>query len=158
MIDLESMNQSLGLAQIKKIFGRDDVPSEAHSFGTWKSYLQHLQNQFGCVFFLLLHCSYDFEDNPTTTQFYTELLKWWSDVREKFVTERVRNNVWNNKEIRINNIIACFYIKKKSFELVLSKLLTFLRELNNVDSFKIISKKINRANSDIPQLPILEQN
>lgn len=66
-----------------------------------------------CVF-LLLHCSYDFEDIPTTIQFYTELLKWWSDVAEKFVTERVqRNNVWNNKEIRTNNIIACFYIKKK---------------------------------------------
>ena len=41
-------------------------------------------------------------------------------------------------------------LHKKSFELVLFKLLTFLRELNNVDSFKIISKKINIANSDIP--------
>lgn len=44
-------------------------------------------------FLLLLHCSYDFEDIPTTTQFYTELLKWWSDVAEKFVTERVQRNM-----------------------------------------------------------------
>lgn len=157
MIDLESMNQSLGLTQIKKSLGEmtshQKLTPVVHGKAIYNIFRINLD-----VFFLLLHCSYDFEDNPTTTQFYTELLKWWPDVREKFVTERVqRNNVWNNKEIRINNIIACFYIKK-SFELVLSKLLTFLRELNNVDSFKIIAKKINRANSDIPQLPILEQN
>ena len=80
MIDLESMIQSLRLAWIKRTF-------EAHD-STWKSYLRHLLNRFGGLF--LFHCDYDVKDIPITSQFYSELLKWWSDFREEFDTERDR--------------------------------------------------------------------
>jgi len=94
MIDLESMIQSLRLAWIKRTF-------EAYD-STWKSYLRHLLNQFGSLF--LFHCNYDVKDFPITSQFYCELLKWWSDFREEFDTERDRQNIlWNSKEIHINN-------------------------------------------------------
>ena len=94
MIDLESMIQSLRLAWIKRILGAND--------GTWKSYLRHLLYRFGGLF--LFHCNYDIKDIPITSQFYSELLKWWSDFREEFDTERdPQNIVWNNKEVRINN-------------------------------------------------------
>ena len=54
--------------------------------------------------FLLFHCNYDVKDIPIASQFYSEILKLWSDFREEFGTERDQQNiVWNNKEIRINN-------------------------------------------------------
>ena len=70
--------QSLRLAWIKRIFGTND--------GTWKSYLRHLLNRFGGLF--LFHCNYAVKDIPITSQFYSELLKWLSDFREEFDTER----------------------------------------------------------------------
>ena len=70
MIDLESMIQSLRLAWIKRTFETNN--------GTWKS----------LEAFFLFHCNYDVKDIPITSQFYSELLKWWSDFREEFDTER----------------------------------------------------------------------
>ena len=94
MIDLESMIQSLRLAWIKRNLGTNG--------GTWKSYLRHLLNWFGGLF--SFHCNNDVKDISITSQFYSELLKWWSDFREEFDTEKDRQNiVWNHKEIRINN-------------------------------------------------------
>ena len=134
MIDLESMIQSLRLAWIKRIFGAND--------GTWKSYLRYLLNRFGGLF--LFHCNYDVKDIPITSQFYSELLKWWSDFREKFDTERDQQNiVWNNKEIRINNK-PVFY--KNFFESGIIYVNDLLFHLNNTDSFNIISKTISRTN------------
>ena len=130
MIDLQSMIQSLRLAWIKRIFGTND--------GTWKSYLRHLLNRFGGLF--LFHCNYDVKDIPITSQFYSELLKWWSDFREEFDTERDQQNiVWNNKEIRINNK-PVFY--KNFFESGIIYVNDLLFHLNNTDSFNIISKKL----------------
>ena len=134
MIDLESMIQSLRLAWIKRTF-------EAHD-SIWKSYLRHLLNRFGGLF--LFHCNYDVKDIPITSQFYSELLKWWSDFREEFDTERDRQNiVWNNKEIRINNK-PVFY--KNFFESGIIYVSNLLFHLNNTDSFNIISQKISRTN------------
>ena len=66
------------------------------------------------------------KDIPITSQFYSELLKWWSNFREEFDTERDRQNiVRNNKEIRINNK-PVFY--KNFFEAGI----TYLRWLNRV--------------------------
>ena len=125
MIALESMIQSLRLAWIMRIFGAND--------GTWKSYLRHLLNRFGGLF--LFHCNYDVKDIPITSQFYSELLKWWSDFREEFDTERDQQNiVWNNKEIRINNK-PVFY--KNFFEsgiIYVNDLLFHLRRLERVFS------------------------
>ena len=78
------------------------------------------------------------------SQFYSELLKWWSDFREEFDTERDQQNiVWNNKEIRINNK-PVFY--KNFFESGITYVNDLLFHLNNMDSFNIISKKISRIN------------
>ena len=134
IIDLESMIKSLRLAWIKRTF-------EAYD-STWKSYLRHLLNRFGGLF--LFHCNYEVKDIPITSQFYSELLKWWSDFREEFDTERDRQNiVWNNKEIRINNK-PVFY--KNIFESGIIYVNDLLFHLNNTDSFNIISQKISRTN------------
>ena len=75
---------------------------------------------------------------------FTQLLKWWSDFREEFDTERDRQNiVWNNKEIRINNK-PVFY--KNFFEAGITYVNDLLFHLNNTDSFNIISKKISGTN------------
>ena len=123
MIDLESMIQSLRLAWIKRIFGAND--------GTWKSYLRHLLYRCGGLF--LFHCNYDVKDIPITSQFYSELLKWWSDFREEFDSEREQQNiVWNNKEIRIDNK-PVFY--KNFFESGIIYVNDLLFHLNNRDGF-----------------------
>ena len=80
----------------------------------------------------------------SSAQFYSELLKWWSDFREEFDTERDRQNiVWNNKEIRINNK-PVFY--KNFFESGIIYVSDLLFHLNNTDSFNNISQKISRTN------------
>ena len=62
--------------------------------GTWKSYLRPFC--IGLEAFFLFHCNYDVKEIPITSQFYSELLKWWSDFREEFDTERDQQNiVWN---------------------------------------------------------------
>ena len=81
MIDLESIIQSLRLAWIKRILGAND--------GTWKSYLRHPLYRFGGLF--LFHSNYDIKDIPITSQFYSELLKWWSDFQEELDREREIN-------------------------------------------------------------------
>ena len=110
--------------------------------GTWKSYLRPFC--IGLEAFFLFHCNYDVKEIPITSQFYSELLKWWSDFREEFDTERDQQNiVWNNKEIRINNK-PVFY--KNFFESGIIYVNDLLFYLNNTDSFNIISKKISRSN------------
>ena len=91
MIDLESMVKALRLAWLKRIFNAND--------GTWKRYLQHQLKTFGGLFFL--NCNYDVNDYTITSQFYRELLLWWSQFRETFATDlHWTNIIWNNKEIR----------------------------------------------------------
>ena len=93
----------------------------------------------GLEVFFLFHCNYDVKDIPITSQFYSELLKWLSDFREEFDTERDRQNiVWNNKEIRLNNT-PVFY--KNVFESGIIYVNDLLFHLNDTDSFKIISNK-----------------
>ena len=134
MTYLESMIQSLRLAWITRTF-------EAYD-STWKSYLRHLLNRFQGLF--LFYCNYDVKDIPITSQFYSELLQWWSDFREEFDTERDRQNiVWNNKEICINNK-PVFY--KNLFESGIIYVSDLLFHLSNTDSFNIISQKISRTN------------
>ena len=91
MIDLESMVKALRLAWLKRIFNAND--------GTWKRYLQHQLKTFGGLFFF--NCNYDVNDYTITSQFYRELLLWWSQFRETFATDlHWTNIIWNNKEIR----------------------------------------------------------
>ena len=50
-----------------------------------KRYLQHQLKTFGGLFFF--NCNYDVNDYTITSQFYRELLLWWSQFRETFATD-----------------------------------------------------------------------
>ena len=92
MTDLNCMIKSLRLAWIKRIFEDNN--------GTWKLYLQHLLEPMGSFFFL--NCNYDIKDYNISSQFYCEMLSWWSDFRDSFASQRDwQSIIWNNKEIRI---------------------------------------------------------
>ena len=94
MIDLESMVKSLRLAWLKRLFNDSNA--------TWKTYLLHLLKPVGGKFFL--NCNYEVSDYTISSQFYQELLLWWSEFRESFASESdCKIIVWNNKEIRIDN-------------------------------------------------------
>ena len=94
MIDLESMVKSLRLAWLKRLFNDSNA--------TWKTYLLHLLKPVGGKFFL--NCNYEVSDYTISSQFYQELLLWWSEFRESFASESDwKIIVWNNKEIRIDN-------------------------------------------------------
>ena len=94
MIELESMVKSLRLAWLKQLF--------SDSNATWKTYLLHLLKPVGGKFFL--NCNYEVSDYTLSSQFYQELLLWWSEFCESFTSESDwKIIVWNNKEIRIDN-------------------------------------------------------
>ena len=134
MIDFETMVKSLRLTWLKKIFGEND--------GTWKSYIRHILKQSGGFF--LFCCNYDVKDIPIRSQFYTELLQWWSEFQIEFAAEKDwQNIIWNNKDIRINNK-SIFY--KNFFESGIIYINNLLFELNNIDSYNVILNIINKTN------------
>ena len=70
MVDPECMVKSLRLAWLKRIFSGTN--------GTWKSYLQHILRSVGGLFFF--NCNYNISDYTIRSQFYQELLLWWSQL------------------------------------------------------------------------------
>ena len=76
MIDLESMVKSLRLALLKRVFNDSNA--------TWKKYFLHLLEPVGGRFFL--NCNYEVYDYTISSQFYHELLLWWSEFRESFAS------------------------------------------------------------------------
>jgi len=89
MIDLESMVKSLRLAWLKRIF--NDLNA------TWKTYLLHLLEPVGGRFFQ--NCNYEVSDYTCTisSQFYHELLLWWSEFRESLASgSDWKTILWNN--------------------------------------------------------------
>ena len=132
MIDLESMVKALRLAWLKRIFNAND--------GTWKRYLQHQLKTFGGLFFL--NCNYDVNDYTITSQFYRELLLWWSQFRETFATDlNWTNIIWNNKEIRIDKK-PIYY--KKYFDSGITHIHDLRLDLNINDSFSYVLNKISK--------------
>jgi len=94
MVDIESMIKSLRLAWLKRIFGDNS--------GAWKNYLEYLLKETGGL--VLFNCNYNVKDLTICSQFYTELLKWWSEFRnDNAVETNWLYQIWNNQEIRINN-------------------------------------------------------
>ena len=53
--------------------------------GFWKRYILHLLKPCGGFFFF--KCNDDIRDYPNLTQFYSELLQWWSEFREMSASE-----------------------------------------------------------------------
>ena len=134
MIDFETMVKSLRLAWLKRIFCEND--------GAWKSYIRQILKQSGGFF--LFRCNYDVKDIPIRSQFYTELLQWWSEFRIEFDAEKEwQNIIWNNKDIRINNK-SVFY--KNFFESGIIYVKDLLFGLNNIDSYNVILNIINKTN------------
>jgi len=90
MVDIESMIKSLRLAWLKD------------NSGAWKNYLEYLLKETGGL--VLFNCNYNVKDLTICSQFYMELLKWWSEFRKDNAVEtNWLYQIWNNQEIRINN-------------------------------------------------------
>ena len=94
MVDIESMIKSLRLAWLKRVFGDNS--------GAWKNYLEYLLKETGGM--VLFNCNYNVEDLTISSQFYMELLKWWSEFRKDNAVEtNWIYRIWHNQDIRINN-------------------------------------------------------
>ena len=73
MTDFETLIKSLSLAWIGRYLNENSAP--------WKSIFQYqLKNYGGTIF---LKCNYNIKDYEINSQFYRELLMWWTDFREK---------------------------------------------------------------------------
>ena len=137
MIDFDSMIISLQLAWLKRIV------SCSSNDGTWKRYLTYHLERFGGLF--LFHCNYDVSILPLNISlFYLELLQWWSEFRDTFSSEKDwRYIVWNNKQILINNKTVYY---KSYFEDGVVHISDLSFNLNNKDSFSLISNRISETN------------
>ena len=135
MIDLECMVKSLRLAWLERIFNNND--------GIWKRYLGHKLQPFGGLFFM--NCNYDIKDYIISSQFYHELLSWWSEFRETFASEKDWENIiWNNREICIDKKNQFFY--KNYFDCRIVFTHNLLLDLDNRQSYSIFSKTIKKTN------------
>jgi len=134
MVDIESMIKSHRLAWLKRIFGDNS--------GAWKNHLEYLPKETGGL--VLFNRNYDVKDLTISSQFYTELSKWWSEFRKDNAVEtnwlyRIRNN----QEIRINNK-PVFY--KRYFNYRIQTVGDLRFDLNNIDSHELIAKHIQKTN------------
>ena len=60
---------------------------------------------------MLFNCNYNVNDLRITSQFYLELLKWWSEFREEnAIYGKWHYIIWNNRDIRIDR--KPFFYKK----------------------------------------------
>ena len=83
MTDFETSIKSLRLAWIGRYLNENSAP--------WKSFFQYqLRNYGGTIF---LKCNYNIKDYEINSQFYRELLMWWTDFREKNVPELNGKNI-----------------------------------------------------------------
>ena len=74
--DFETSIKSARLAWITRFFREESYP--------WKAYLLYLLKDFGGDFFL--YCNYNINDYNICSDFYKEMLLWWSDLRAKYDT------------------------------------------------------------------------
>ena len=92
--DFETSIKSARLAWITRFFREESYPS--------KAYLLYLLKDFGGDFFL--YCNYNINDYNICSDFYKEMLLWWSDLRAKYDTSSsYKFVIWNNHEVRVND-------------------------------------------------------
>ena len=128
------MHDQILKAWLKRIFSLNR--------GTWKSYLRRLLAKYDRLF--LFNCNFDVKDFSIHSQFYTELLQWWSDFREDFTSIKDWNSIiWNNKEICVNGSPVYY---KNYFDSDFLYVSDLLFNLNNTESFDVIVKKIRNTN------------
>ena len=134
MVDIESMIKSLRLSWLKRIFGDNS--------SVWKSYLEYLLKETGGL--VLFNCNYNIKDLNINSQFYAELLKWWSEFRKDNANDTNWHYfIWNNQEIRINNK-PVFY--KSYFNNGIRTVGDLRFDLNNIDSYELQAKYIEKTN------------
>ena len=134
MIDLDCMIKSLRLAWLQRIYNVTEGP--------WKWCLSHLLAKFGGLF--LLNCNYDANNLRVPSPFYSQLLTWWSEFREDFASLKDWHNIiWNNRDIRIDGS-PVFY--KNFFLSDVVYLKDLLLNCNNIDSFEIAARNIEKSN------------
>ena len=98
-----------------------------------------LLTNFGGLF--LFNCNYDVKDISVPSLFYSQLLKWWSDFRKDFASAKDWHNIiWNN---RIEGS-PVFY--KHFFLSGVVYLRDLLLNCNNIDSFEIVARNIEKSN------------
>ena len=92
----------------------------------------------------LFQCNYDIKDVVISSQFYSELLQWWSEFREDFSSQKLYQNIiWNNKDIRINDKPI---FSKTFFNSGLTLVSDLRIDLDLTDSYNTIAKKIEKSN------------
>ena len=92
----------------------------------------------------LFNCNYNISDYTIPSQFYQELLLWWSQFRETFATEEDwKTIIWNNKEIKVENK-PVYYKHYVNARVICIQDLLF--SLNSTDSYKQLSKNICKTN------------
>ena len=104
--------------------------------GTWKNYLRHQLKYIGGLF--LFHCNFDIKDVFISSEFYSELLQWWSEFQEDLSSEKLHQDIiWNKKDIRVNDK-PIFYKSFFNSDLRI--------DLDISESYNIIAKKIEKTN------------
>ena len=73
-----------------------------------------------------------------------KLFQWWAEFRDGFSTENYwQSIIWNNKDVRINNA-PVFY--KTFFESGIIRVNDLLFDLNNINSYNLISTNAGKVN------------
>ena len=134
MIDVDCMIRSLRLGWLQRVF----IDSSA----TWKRYFLYLLEHVGGIFFL--SCNFDVKDFNLPSPFYYELLQWWPEFRATaFAEEKHYKNIWNNKEIKIDNK-PVYFKNYREAGITYTQDLLFDRDIKV--AFTHLSKKINKTN------------
>ena len=101
----------------------------------------HTELRWGLFFF---NYSSNISDYTIPSQFYRELLLWWSQFRETFATEEDwKTIIWNNKEIKVENK-PVYYKHCANARVICIQDLLF--SLNSTDSYNQLSIKICKTN------------
>ena len=87
----------------------------------------------------LFNCNYNISDYTIPSQFYRELLLWWSQFRETVATEEDwKTIIWNNKEIKVENKPVYYKHYVNARVICIQDLLL---SLNSSDSYNQLSNK-----------------
>ena len=104
-------------------------------------HIRYILKDYGGL--LLFSCNYNIKDLSITSQFYKELIHWWSECRGMFAEEKDwRYIIWNNQEIRVHN--KPVYEKYATFGIHCVN--DLLLDLDNVQSFNRAARNIARNN------------
>ena len=122
------MIKSLRLSWLKRIFSDNS--------GACQNYLEYLPKETGSL--VLFNCNDNAKDLAISSQFYVELLKWWSEFRKDNAVEtNWLYRIWSNQEIGINNKLVYY---KKYFNYGIQTVGDLRFDLNNIDSCEVIAK------------------